>query len=437
VIDNLGKPSITYDALERELFQQIIDYDDIAGSAILLTRTIVYLCGRYNNEVSQEHIIRSIEEMTLAHTGDADLENKLQTILRQMTALQLTDLERDTSIVRFFEKMLNNTIKSYAQNPPVQERFSELQTKIQLRIADLLFAHRNDATPYTKQRAVRDVCSDYSGASASITWLKSDDKRPPPRIAISAAYPTTISKSSTNHNSSKLHHLSHRRQPHTDMLKAVHAPPIINSCAIDFLEPFYPSDNINPTEMPPPEPEIDHAHWTLTYLAENYTQPPYDEYTNVDSDKFHAIVNQNLAPIVSTLPTSPESQQCVCCGLPYHLYTTCPWMDRKAYNTSGAIQLSHFRLAAQHPDVQQVWINQAIKFGCMKDWAPNMITEFKTLVAEQMSRFEEQRAIRRNEQMNSNYQRQPYGRSDYTRPTNNYPQQSPAPYRPQTINPPH
>jgi hypothetical protein len=39
--------------------------------------------------------------------------------------------------------------------------------------------------------------------------------------------------------------------------------------------------------------------------------------------------------------------------------------------------------------------------------------------------------------MNSNYQRQPYGRSDYTRPTNNYPQQSPAPYRPQTINPPH
>jgi hypothetical protein len=110
-------------------------------------------------------------------------------------------------------------------------------------------------------------------------------------------------------------------------------------------------------------------------------------------------------------------------------------MDRKAYNTTGAVQLSHFRLAAQHPDVQQVWINQATKFGVMKDWSPNMITEFKTSVAEQMSRFEEQRAIRRNEQMNSNSQRPPYGRPDYSRP-NNY-SQPPGPYRPSAFNTPH
>jgi len=56
-----------------------------------------------------------------------------------------------------------------------------------------------------------------------------------------------------------------------------------------------------------------------------------------------------------------------------------------------------------------------------------------------MSRFEEQRAIRRNEQMNNNnYQKQPYGgrqdqsnygRNDYNRPHNNYGHQS-TPYRP-------
>jgi hypothetical protein len=217
------------------------------------------------------------------------------------------------------------------------------------------------------------------------------------------------------------------------MLKAVHTLPIINCCAVDFLEPFNPDDDAIHIEIPPTEPDNNHAVWALQYLAENYIDPPYDEYSNVDADKFQALVNQNI--VATTLPTNPEQQQCICCGLPFHLFTTCPWMDRKAYNTSGAVQLSHFRLAAQHPDVQQVWLNHAMKFGCMKDWSANMISDFKTSIAEQMSRFEEQRAIRRNEQMNSNYQRPPYGKSEFSafsRPYNNYGQQTQTPYRPPT-----